>query len=220
MDRIALEGTDDGHAVIQRPGDEKPGVVVIQEWWGIVPHIEDIVGRFAAQGYVALAPDLYHGKTTVDAEEATHLMHGLDWPRAAKEIAAAVAHLREKEACTKVAIVGFCMGGALTVIGASVAKVDAYVSFYGFPPKGAANLENVDAPGLFFYGDREGHFSVPDTQAFAKAQTEKGIPTSVLVYENADHAFFNDTRKEVYAKDASNDAWARTLAHLGKYLRG
>lgn len=219
--RIQLDvttGTAEG--VIARPSDEKVGLVVLQEWWGIVPHIEDIVRRFAGLGYVALAPDLYHGKKTLDAEEASHLMHGLDWARAGVEIAAAVRHLREKERCARVGVVGFCMGGALTVIAASVAEVDAYAAFYGFPPAGGADLSRVKAPGLLFFGEHEGFFSVPDATRFAKEQREKGHPTEVVVYPGAGHAFFNDTRPEAYHPQSANDAWSRTLAHFSKHLRG
>ncbi|MFO0558675.1 MAG: alpha/beta fold hydrolase [Polyangiales bacterium] len=219
--RIQLDvatGAADG--VIARPSSEKAGVIVIQEWWGIVPHIEDLVRRFAAHGYTALAPDLYHGKKTLDAEEASHLMNGLDWARAAVEITAAVKHLREKEGCTKVGVVGYCMGGALAMIAASVAGVDAYAAYYGFPPKGAADLSKVSAPGLIFFGEHEGFFSVPDARHFADEQSKKGIATELTVYPGAGHAFFNDTRPEAYNASAANDAWRKTLAHFGRYLRG
>ena len=109
------------------------GLIVLQEWWGLVPHIKDVAQRFAAQGFVALAPDLYHGKSTVQAEEASHLMGALDWSVAAQEIAGAMRYLREVEGCTSVGVVGFCMGGALTVIAATLGA-DAYAAFYGFPP--------------------------------------------------------------------------------------
>ncbi len=125
-------GPATGHLV--KPGSERPGLVVIQEWWGLVPHIKDVAGRFATQGYVTLAPDLYHGKSTVQAEEARHLMEGLDWARAAQELAGAVRHLRDVEGVTKVGVVGYCMGGALTMIAAATAGVDAYAAYYGFPP--------------------------------------------------------------------------------------
>jgi carboxymethylenebutenolidase len=219
--RITIDvntGTTDG--ILARPGQEKAGVIVLQEWWGIVPHIEDVVRRFAAHGFVALAPDLYHGKSTLDAEEASHLMNGLDWGRAAGEIAAAVRHLREVEGCTRVGIAGFCMGGALAMIGAAVADVDAYAAFYGFPPAGGADLSKVSAPGILFFGEHEGFFSVPDAQAFAAAQSARDIPTEVVVYPGAGHAFFNDTRPEVFDRNAANDAWRRTLALFSARLRG
>jgi carboxymethylenebutenolidase len=207
-------------AVLARPSAHKVGVIVLQEWWGIVPHIEDIVRRFAAHGYVAMAPDLYHGKSTLDAEEASHLMKGLDWPRAATEITAAVKHLREVEGCAKVGVVGYCMGGALAMIAAAVAGVDAYAAYYGFPPSGAADLSSVRAPGLLFFGEHEGFFSVPDAQRFAEAQRAKGVSTDVIVYPGAGHAFFNDTRPEAYERNAANDAWRKTLAHFAEHLRG
>ena len=203
-----------------KPGDSKPGVVVIQEWWGLVPHVRDVAGRFAAQGYIALAPDLYHGKSTLDAAEASHLLDGLDWGRASKELAGAVRHLRDIEGCTHVGVVGFCMGGALTVIAASHPGVDAYAAFYGFPPNGAVDLEAIKAPGLLFFGTEENFFSVPDAQAFAATQRGRGIETNVVVYPAAGHAFFNDTRPEVYRRDPANDAWAKTLAFFGARLRG
>lgn len=206
--------TSAGHAngFLVRPGKNKVGVIVLQEWWGLVPHIQDVAQRFAQAGFTALAPDLYHGKSTVDAEEASHLMKGLDWGRAAQEIAGAVAHLREHEGCSRVAIAGFCMGGALTVIAASQPGVDAYAAFYGFPPGGAVNLDDIRAPGLLFFGEKETFFSVPDAKAFAEKQTARGISTDVIVYEGAGHAFFNDTRPDVFKRAAANDSWRRTLA--------
>lgn len=206
--------------VLARPGTGKPGVVVIQEWWGIVPHIEDMTRRFATQGYVALAPDIYEGKKTLDAAEAQHLAQGLDWGKAAQQIAGAVKHLREVEGATKVGVVGFCMGGALTMIAAATAGVDAYAAFYGFPPKGAAPLEKITAPGLIFFGEREDHFSVPDAMDFAAAQRGRGRSCEVVVYPGAGHAFMNDTRPEAYHEASAQAAWGRTLDLFGKALRG
>ncbi|HSB70155.1 MAG TPA: dienelactone hydrolase family protein [Candidatus Methylomirabilis sp.] len=210
-------GQASGH--LARPGKAVPGVIVIQEWWGLVPHIKDVAGRFAAQGYLALAPDLYHGKTTVEAAEAEHLLKGLDWARAAKEIAGAVRHLREVEGATRVGVVGFCMGGALTIIAATQPGVNAYAAFYGFPPAGAAPLEKIAAPGLLLFGEQEPFFSVPDAKAFADGQRKRGRQAEVIIYPGAGHAFFNDTRPEAYRQDAANDAWRRTLDLFGRHLR-
>jgi carboxymethylenebutenolidase len=210
-------GQASGH--VARPGKDVPGIIVLQEWWGLVPHIKDVAARFAAQGYVALAPDLYHGKSTLEAAEAQHLMEGLDWGRAAKEIAGAVRYLRDVEGTTRVGVTGFCMGGALTVIAATQPGVDAYVAFYGFPPKGAAALDRITAPGLLLFGEEEPYFSVPDARAFAEGQRVQGRQAKVAVYPGAGHTFFNDTRSEAYRKDAANDAWRRTLEHFGRHLR-
>jgi carboxymethylenebutenolidase len=202
------------------PGPERPGVIVIQEWWGLVPHVKDVAGRFAAQGYVALAPDLYHGKSTLEAAEAQHLMEGLDWGRATTEIAGAVRYLREHHGVTRVGVVGFCMGGALTVLAATQPGVDAYAAFYGFPPAGAAPLDRIQAPGLVFFGESETFFSVKDARDFAEAQRRRGRETEVVVYPDAGHAFFNNDRPEVFRRDAANDAWRRTLQLFGRVLRG
>ncbi len=210
-------GTAQGYLV--RPGNEKTGIIVLQEWWGLVPHIKDVAERFAALGFVALAPDLYHGKSTTDAEEATHLMKGLDWGRATQEIAGAVAHLRQAEGCTRVGVVGFCMGGALAVIAATLPGVDAYAAFYGFPPAGAVDLEKIKVPGLVLFGEHENFFSIPDAKAMAEKQRGRGIATEVVVYEGAGHAFFNDTRHEVYRAQPAHDAWNRTVK-LFSSLRG
>src|SRR5512134_3004714 len=188
--------TGDARGHLARPGKGVPGIIVLQEWWGLVPHITDVAGRFAAQGYLALAPDLYHGKTTVEAAEAEHLLKGLDWARAAKEIAGALRHLREVEGATRVGVVGFCMGGALTIIAATQPGVDAYAAFYGFPPAGAAPLEKIAAPGLLLFGEQEPFFSVPDAKAFADGQRKRGREADVVIYPDAGHAFFNDTRPE------------------------
>ncbi|MBX3469386.1 MAG: dienelactone hydrolase family protein [Planctomycetes bacterium] len=211
MPTVKFEPDATGHVA------QPAGVIVLQEWWGIVPHIEDVCRRLARQGYIALAPDLYHGKKTLDAAEAQHLMEGLDWARATKEIQGAVKHLRA-QGCEKVGVVGFCMGGALTVIASAHAGVDAAASFYGFPPdKGAVDAKA--APTVIFFGEKEEYFSVPDAQAWADGQRARGVPAEVVTYPGAGHAFFNDTRPEVYRKDAAEDAWARTLAHFQQHLR-
>ncbi len=206
-----LDGAASGHL------ESPPGVVVLQEWWGIVPHIQDVCARFAREGYVALAPDLYHGKSTLEAEEAQHLMEGLDWGRAVEEITGAVQALRER-GCAKVGVVGFCMGGALSVLAAANSGVDAAVAFYGFPPDKAA-VSKPCPPTQIFFGEEEGFFSVPDAQAWAAEQAAQGKATEVVVYPGAGHAFFNDTRPEAYRPEAAADAWKRTLDHFARFLK-
>jgi carboxymethylenebutenolidase len=213
----SASGPADGWLV--RPGAGRPGLIVLQEYWGLVPHIKDVAARFAAQGYVALAPDLYHGKSTVDAEEASHLMKGLDWGRALEEIAGAVRYLRDSEGVDRVGIVGYCMGGALTVLSATLPGIDAWVAYYGFPPGGNADLNSITSPGLILFGEKEGYFSIPDAQAFASRQRAAGRECEVIIYPGAGHAFFNDARPEAYNQQAAHDAWRRTLDHFGRNLR-
>lgn len=197
-----------------------PGLIVLQEWWGLVPHIEDVTRRLAGHGYVALAPDLYHGQKTLEAAEAQHLMEGLDWGRALGEIGATARYLRDEQGASRVGVIGFCMGGALTVLAAAKAGVDAAAAFYGFPPDASA----VDAPcppTLIFFGEREEFFSVPAAQAWAEQQRARGqADTEVVVYPGAGHAFFNDTRPEAYHAPSARDAWTRALAHFERHLRG
>lgn len=203
---------------LARPAEGRSAVIVLQEWWGLVPHIKDVADRFAKQGYLALAPDLYHGKTTVEVAEAQHLMEGLDWAMAADEIAGATRYLRDREGAERVGVVGFCMGGALTVIAATQPGIDAYAAFYGFPPAGAAPVDDITAPGLLFFGDQETFFSIADAEAFADRQRAKGREAEVVVYTGAGHAFFNDTRTEAYHSEAASDAWSRTLDLFGRHL--
>ena len=205
---------------LARPAEAtaRAGIVVIQEWWGLVPQIESVADRFAALGYVALAPDLYHGQSTVEAEEAHHLMDGLDWSCAAAELAGAVAHLRAGEGVCRVGVVGFCMGGALTLIAAADPAVDAYVAFYGFPPAGSARLDEISAPGLLLFGEREHAFSVPDAQAFAASQRAKGLEAEVRSYPGAGHGFFNETIAAIYHEPSARDAWERALELFGRHL--
>jgi carboxymethylenebutenolidase len=205
---------------LARPaGSPIAGIVVIQEWWGLVPHIKEVADRFAALGYVALAPDLYHGQSTVEAEEAHHLMEGLDWGRAAAELSGAVAHLRGAEGVGRVGVVGFCMGGALTLIAAADPAVDAWVSFYGFPPAGSARLDEIAAPGLVLFGEHEHAFSVPDARAFVASQQAKGREAELRIYPGAGHGFFNDSRAGVYHESSAHDAWARAVELFDRHLR-
>jgi carboxymethylenebutenolidase len=145
-------------------------------------------------------------------------MSGLDWGRAAQELAGAVAYLREQQGVGRVGVVGFCMGGALTMIAATGPGVDAYAAFYGFPPAGTAPVDSITAPGLIVFGEHEEHFSVPDAQAFAERQREKSVPTEVVVYPGAGHGFFNDTRPEVCDPASAQDAWRRTTELFERHL--
>jgi len=218
-DMISFQANgEQAEGYLAQGGEGAPGLVVLQEWWGLVPHIEDVAERFAKEGYTALAPDLYHGKTTVEEEEAKHLMQGLDWDRAAKEIQGAVAHLRA-QGCPKVGVVGFCMGGALACIGAATAGVDAAVSFYGFPPE-PNPMDTKCPPTKIFFGEEEPFFDPPSAQAWAEEQREQGVAdTEVRIYPGAGHAFLNDTRPEAYHEASAKDAWQRTVDHFAKHLK-
>ena len=192
-----------------------PGVVVIQEWWGLVPHIEDVAERFSKEGFVACAPDLYHGKKATAPDEAGRLLMELDADRAEKDIAGAGNYVLARPECTSktFGVVGFCMGGALAQYAATKnPKVGAAVSFYGGFKKVHLDWEKLSAPVLLIYGEKDE--GVPASQAKMLEETLKKMGKSVetVVYPGAGHAFFRDTDPKVYKKDAADDAWKRTLA--------
>jgi carboxymethylenebutenolidase len=192
-----------------------PAVVVIQEWWGLVDHIEDLVDRFAREGFVAIAPDLYHGKTTKSPDEAGKLLMELDIDRAEAEIAGAGEYLLGRPECTssKFGVVGFCMGGALAQYAATknAQKVGATVSFYGGFKKVAPEWEKLSGPILLIYGANDQGVPAEQGRALHARIRELGKDAEIVVYPGADHAFFNDSRPAVYNADAAADAWRRTL---------
>lgn len=198
-----------------------PGVVIIQEWWGLVPHIQDVSNRFAREGFVALAPDLYHGQVADEPDEARKLAMELDRARAVGEIVAAIQCLRELESISpkKIGVVGWCMGGWLAIATAAAnSHVGAVVVFYGNPGD-LSFVPKIQAPLLGLYGEHDHGIPVDLVRSFESALNEHGIVNEIYIYPNAQHAFFNDTRKEIYSPDAAQDAWTRTLDWFRQYLR-
>ncbi|MEO8382819.1 MAG: dienelactone hydrolase family protein [Acidobacteriota bacterium] len=221
-----VEFSSNGHTcqgAFSAPASGKgPGVVVIQEWWGLVPHIEDLVDRFAAEGFCAIAPDLYHGKTTKSPDEAGKLLMELDVERAGKEIAGAGAYLLALPECSsiKYAVAGFCMGGALAQYAATsdAEHVGAAASFYGGFKKVSPQWEKLESPILLIYGENDN--GVPPEQGRALAETLRklGKQVELVIYPGATHAFFNDARPEVYHPDAAADAWRRMVELFRRQL--
>lgn len=210
--------TSNGHACegyLAKPAIGKgPGVVVIQEWWGLVPHIVDVCDRFAKEGFVALAPDLYHGKTTTAPDEAGRLLMELDVERANKEIAGAAGYLLSRPECSSksVGVVGFCMGGALAQYAAtSIPTVGAAVSFYGGFKKVPLAWESLKAPILLIYGEMDEGVPASEAAPLEKKLKEMGKSVETVIYRGAPHAFFNDTRPQVYREECARDAWKRTV---------
>jgi carboxymethylenebutenolidase len=198
-----------------------PGVVVIQEWWGLVDHIKDVCDRFAAEGFVALAPDLYHGKTTKSPDEAGKLMMALRIDAAERDLSAAVQYLSTSKATTtdKVGVVGFCMGGALALYTATKnSDVGACVVFYGGHPSVKPDLPNLQAPVLGLYAERDGFVTPEVVRGLESELKDLGKQIEVKIYPGPDHAFFNDERPAVYNAEASADAWKRTIEFLRKHL--
>ena len=210
---------------LARPQGDKPGpaVVVLQEWWGLNEHIKDVARRFAKEGYVALAPDLYKGQVATEPDEARKLVMALDMPAAVGEIGSAIDFLLAEEYVSgdQAGVVGFCMGGALALrtalADAGAGQVGAAVPFYGQPltPEEAATLK---APVLGLYGAEDQGIPAANVKAMQEALTAAGVENDFQIYAGAPHAFFNDTR-ESYRPEAAADAWQRTLAWFKQYLQ-
>lgn len=205
----------------QPPGLKGPGVVVIQEWWGLVPHIKKVVDRLAQAGFLALAPDLYHGKSAKSPDQAEKLMMALNIEKAAKDLAAAISYLNEHpgNSTGKTAVLGFCMGGALSLYAASKnPDVSACVVFYGGHPNVHPDLPSLQAPVLGIYAENDTFVTPASVRELEKRLRELGKSFEAHIYPGAGHAFFNDDRPEVYNKAAAEDAWQRTLGFLRKNL--
>jgi len=213
-----------GYLSLPKGAGTHAGVIVIQEWWGLVDHITDVCDRFAAEGFVALAPDLYRGTAASNTEpdEAGKLMMALDLERAAKDLGGAVDYVRDRSSGSGVGVVGFCMGGGLALVLACLRPdaVRAAVPFYGVIPWAAAQPDYARMTAAV-----QGHYAANDASASpdAVAALEKqlrdlGKDVEIFVYPDTDHAFFNDTRPEVHDAQASARAWERTVAFLRSHL--
>lgn len=196
------------------------GLLVIQEWWGLVPHIEDVCERFAAEGFTALAPDLYHGATTAEPDEAGKLMMSLELDRAARDLSSAVDWLTASDAVRGdgIGVTGFCMGGGLALVLATQRPdaIRAVVPFYGVIPWAHAQPDwsALAAPVQGHFAERDGFFTPEKVVELQQTLDDLGKDADLIVYPGVDHAFFNDTRPEVYDEAAAELAWTRTLEFL------
>ena len=221
MVQFPFAGGTTGGYLAEPENSSGPGVIVIQEWWGLVDHIKDVCDRFAAEGFVALAPDLYHGKTTKSPDEAGKLMMAMRIDEAERDLSAAVDYLSTLDSTTseKIGAVGFCMGGALALYTATKnPKVGACVVFYGGHPKVKPDLPNLNAPVLGLYAEKDGFVTPELARDLERQLKDLGKQIEVNIYKDTDHAFFNDTRPEVYNAEAAADAWQRTVGFLRRNL--
>lgn len=191
-----------------------PGVIVVQEWWGLDDHIKDVARRFAAEGFAAFAPDLYHGKITKEPDEAGKLMMALDMPKASKELAAAAEHLSQQPfiAGRAIGATGFCMGGGLALtLACDSPHIKAAAPFYGMNPDPIDKVANLGGPVRVSYAEHDDWVGPPVRKALEAALKEHGKDYEIHVYPGTSHAFFNDTRPDAYNADAARDAWSRML---------
>jgi carboxymethylenebutenolidase len=197
--------------------DNAPGVIVIQEWWGLNDQIKGVADRLAGLGYRALVPDLYKGKITVDAAEANHLMTNLNFADAAnQDVGGATRFLKQKSA--KVGVIGFCMGGALTVLAAMyVPEADACSSWYGFPPDEAGDVKTIKKPLQLHFAEDDGFFTPEKANALEAKLREGKVPFDSYWYK-AGHAFGNEAGQNFNA-EATKLAWERTANFVAKHLK-
>ena len=205
--------------------ERRPAIIVVQEWWGLTNHIKDVSCRFAAEGYVAIAPDLYSrlgNALTTDAGEAGKLMNTLQQEDGLKDLNATVAYLKSvpEVDATRIGVTGFCMGGSYALMLPCVNKdIKAAAPFYGQVPNPDALLQQLSAPVLYIYGEDDGWITKADVQRLAAGLKKYNKPGEIKTYPGAPHAFFRDTDKSVYRPEAAKDAWARTTAFFKQHLR-
>ncbi len=199
-----------------------PGVIVLQEWWGLVDHIKEVADRFAAEDFVALAPDLYRGESTTSPDDAGKLMMALDIGQVEKDLCGAINYLlaRDEVTSARVGTVGFCMGGQFSLYAACEnASVGACVVFYGIHPNVKPNLSTLEAPVLGFFAEKD-EFVPPAAARQLEAHLKAaGKTADITIFEGTDHAFFNDTRAEVYDSAHAATCWSRIPAFYREHVR-
>jgi carboxymethylenebutenolidase len=215
--------TSEGYLSVPKSGDGA-GVIVIQEWWGLVGHVKDVADRFAKEGFVAFAPDFYHGAKADEPDEATKLLMGMEMDRAARDIQGAARYLAGRDDVTRsgVGVVGFCMGGSLAMwSGALADEVKVAVGFYPALPweKMSPTWGNYSNKSAMIHASEEDGTSKADgVQTAVKGIMEAGGDVEVYDYPGSHHAFFNDERPEAFSKEHSETAWRRTIDLLKSRL--
>ncbi len=215
------EGVTVGAYEARPAGDgPAPALILIHEWWGVTPHIEDVAQRYAREGFRVVAPDLYGGVTTRDPEEASRLMAGLSVEQGLAALKVVVDGLRSRPEVTAVGVTGFCMGGTFALRLACAAKVEAAAPFYGDVPEETGFIAGLGCPLLFIGGEKDEWITTAKMARLEAALRDHGRVGEVRVYPDAPHAFFNDTRPEVYRAADAADAWRTVVDFLKKNLGG
>ena len=218
-------GLCDGYLVTPVAGGKAPGIVVIQEWWGINDQIKGVAERLAAAGYRALVPDLFRGKVTMEAKEAEHLMNGLDFADAASQDVRGAAQYLKATGSAKAGVTGYCMGGAVAVLAAAfVPESDANVTWYGYPPLEYVDAARIKAPVLGHWATHDQFFAIAGVDALEARLKAAGVDFEFHRYD-AKHAFANEEADSLnlpplgYDPMAAELAWKRSLAFFAAHLR-
>jgi carboxymethylenebutenolidase len=217
-------GTDDGYLATPSSGSG-PGVVVIQEWWGLVPHIQEVCDRFAGEGFVALAPDLYHGQQTREPDEAGKLLMALNLDQAARDMRGGAVYLKGLPQVTsqQVGVVGFCMGGVLALYAGSVSpEIGPVVDFYGGFLNAPIDYSRIRGPVMGNFAQQDDSMPPEAVRQLEADFRARGVQTDFKIYPGAQHAFFNDHRRDEpdtpYDSQVAQDAWQRTVAFFRQHL--
>jgi carboxymethylenebutenolidase len=219
VDFSANGGKTQGYLATPASG-KGPGVLVIQEWWGLVQHIKNVADRFAAEGFSALAPDLYHGKTASEPDSAGKLFMALNIAQAEKDLRGAGQYLAQHSSTGKIGAVGFCMGGQLALFAGTVnPNVGAVVDFYGIHPNVKPDYSKLGGPVLGLFAEKDQFVKPEDARAMEAAVKTAGKSVEIHIYPNVDHAFFNDENRAAYNKSTADDAWRRTIGFFRKHLK-
>lgn len=218
-----VDGREDGHGYLSPENSTSEyGIVLIQEWWGMNKNITNISDKFSKEGFRVICPDIYRGKVAQSREQAGHLMGGLDFLGAVKDVLGAGLHLKSL-GCKKVAITGFCMGGALTLAASSIDKegvFSAAVPFYGIPDQTYFPVENIKIPVLAHFGEKDQAIGFSDVESAKKLESKalsSGVLFTLKIWEGADHAFMNVDSPR-YDQCTSEKAFAETIEYFKKNL--
>jgi carboxymethylenebutenolidase len=194
-----------------------PALILVQEWWGLNDHMREVAQRYAQEGFMTIAPDLYDGVVTRDAREASRLMATLDQTKALGYLKTVVNYLRSSSEVISVGVTGFCMGGSYALLLPCHEKIDAAVPFYGDVPDESV-IAKLSCPLLFIGGGKDDWITVEKMKRLEAAIGKFKKDGEVRIYPNAGHAFFNDTRPEAYRPEDAKDAWRRAVDFLGRHL--
>ena len=203
------DGAFAGYVAVPAAG-HGPGLLVLQEWWGLVPHIRNVCDRLARAGFVALAPDLYRGESTTDPDAAGRLMMNLEIQRAGRDLGAAVDALRRQPETdgTAIGCIGFCMGGQLALYAAcSKEEIKAVVDCYGVHPEVSLDFSGCRARILGLFAENDDFIPVSAVEALGDALEEADLPHTLVTYEGVQHAFLNEDRPDVYDAVVAARAW-------------
>ncbi len=220
MVKFPTNGTTTSAYLATPASGSGPGVLVIQEWWGLVQHIKNVCDRLAAEGFTALAPDMYHGKTASEPDGAGKLFMALNIAKAEQDLRGAAKYLAGRSSTAKLGVVGFCMGGQLALFAATLnPSIGACVNFYGIHPNVQPDYTRLGGPVLGLFAEQDGFVTPQVARGVDSAIRKAGKQSEIHIYPGVDHAFFNDERPDVYNKAAAADAWRRALALFRQHLK-